>query len=255
MNCAYHTKNTASVNCQSCGRGLCPACDHRIRGFAYCQDCIVNGISLLQNQSSAQTPSYFATQARVSPFLATVLSLVFPGLGAAYLGKTVKALTHFALFTGLFQMAIMTRGTAVFVLGFMAAWLFSAIDTWRTAKSDGKNLSVLEESLTHKLNVHPLSWGIIFVIFGIVLFLPIPLGLKLFPILLVGLGVYLLIGHFRAEKKIETSNYNFTNPDNSSNQKQISAYSNVSEFRPNNFTDQSTRSSSARPTTRFGNRS
>ena len=41
MSCAYHLTNRAVVQCSRCGRPLCPACDHRIRGFPYCQDCIV----------------------------------------------------------------------------------------------------------------------------------------------------------------------------------------------------------------------
>ena len=47
MNCAYHIHNPAVVNCNGCGKPLCPACDHRIKGFPYCQDCIVMGVDLL----------------------------------------------------------------------------------------------------------------------------------------------------------------------------------------------------------------
>src|ERR1051326_124415 len=38
MYCSYHAKNPAVVQCNQCARGLCPACDHRVRGFRFCQD-------------------------------------------------------------------------------------------------------------------------------------------------------------------------------------------------------------------------
>ncbi|MDM7923150.1 MAG: hypothetical protein QUS14_12695, partial [Pyrinomonadaceae bacterium] len=52
-NCAYHSQNVAVVQCNGCGKALCPACDHRIKGFPYCQDCIVQGIDLLRQQANS----------------------------------------------------------------------------------------------------------------------------------------------------------------------------------------------------------
>ena len=54
MNCAYPMTNRAVVQCSRCARPLCPACDHRIRGFPYCQDCIVAGVEVLQQQQNTQ---------------------------------------------------------------------------------------------------------------------------------------------------------------------------------------------------------
>jgi hypothetical protein len=106
MNCAYHNQNVAVVGCNGCGKPLCPACDHRIKGFPFCQDCIVAGVELLRNHNnSAYVP---LVKAQTSPFFATVLSFVCPGLGAAYNGQTGKALIHFAVTVGLFQMALLT---------------------------------------------------------------------------------------------------------------------------------------------------
>ena len=53
MYCGYHAKNPAVVQCNQCARWLCPACDHRVRGFPFCQDCIVAGVELLRHHSSA----------------------------------------------------------------------------------------------------------------------------------------------------------------------------------------------------------
>jgi hypothetical protein len=57
MYCSYHAKNPAVVQCNQCARWLCPACDHRVRGFPFCQDCIVAGVELLRHQSTSPTRS------------------------------------------------------------------------------------------------------------------------------------------------------------------------------------------------------
>ena len=129
--CSYHAKNPAVVQCNQCARPLCPACDHRIRGFPFCQDCIVVGVELLQQQS--QSPASRVITRRSSPFVATLLSFV-PGLGAAYNGQTSKAIVHFAIFASFFQMAVLTQGVHFFVLGVLGTWLFAAVDACRTAQ-------------------------------------------------------------------------------------------------------------------------
>src|ERR1051326_4576125 len=86
--CSYHAKNPAVVQCNQCARWLCPACDHRVRGFPFCQDCIVAGVELLRH-SSSNSPTDILRR-KSSPFIATLLSFV-PGLGAAYNGQTSKA--------------------------------------------------------------------------------------------------------------------------------------------------------------------
>src|SRR6266545_1219646 len=116
MNCSYHTKNPATVQCSQCARSLCPACDHRIRGFPFCQDCIVAGVEMLRYQQSRTSDSHVIRR-KTSPFIATFLSFFVPGLGAAYNGQTSKAIVHFAVFASFFQMAVVTNGVTFFVLG------------------------------------------------------------------------------------------------------------------------------------------
>src|SRR5919204_2156785 len=125
MNCSYHTKNPATVQCSQCARPLCPACDHRIRGFPFCQDCIVAGVEMLRYQRSP-TSDANVIRRKTSPFIATLLSLFVPGLGAAYNGQTSKAIVHFAVFASFFQMAVITHGLLFFVLGVVGTWLFAA---------------------------------------------------------------------------------------------------------------------------------
>src|SRR5688500_19613297 len=130
MYCGYHAKNPAVVQCNQCARWLCPACDHRVRGFPFCQDCIVAGVELLRH-SSHTSPSNILRR-KSSPFVATLLSFV-PGLGAAYISQTYKAIVHFAIFACFFQMAVLMQGVLSFLLVVFGTWLLRAVDALLTA--------------------------------------------------------------------------------------------------------------------------
>lgn len=197
MNCAYHTQNAAVVGCNSCGKPLCPACDHRIKGFPYCQDCIVSGVELLRNYNQSSYAPIIKRQ--TSPFVATVLSFVCPGLGAAYNGQTAKALIYFAVFVGLFQMAVLTGAMPIFVLGFIGMWLFAALDSYRTARliRSGVTPNGAEDIIVQRFSGNPKLWGIVLTILGASFFLQAFFNIRFFiravlPVLLIGLGVYIL---------------------------------------------------------------
>ncbi len=215
MNCAYHNQNTAVVNCNGCGRSLCSACDHRIKGFPFCQDCIVSGIQLLrEHQSNSSAPN---VKRKTSPFIATVLSLICPGLGAAYNAQTTKALIHFAVFAGLLQMASLTGGMPLFVLGFLGMWLFAALDAFRTARliRSGANVDGAEDILVQKLSNNPKAWGVVLTILGLSFFLqPFFNFLMKFilPISLIGLGIYLLRNYFIKPKETQANYVDFDTP-------------------------------------------
>lgn len=211
--CAFHPSNFAAVQCDSCGRGLCPACDHRIRGFPFCADCIVTGIELLRvNQQTSGAKTFRQT----SSFAAAALSLFCPGLGAAYNGQTAKALVHFAVFVSLFQMAILTNGMPLFVLGFLGAWVFAAIDAGRTARHIrlGQAAETTEDLWLKRLTSKPLVWAIAFIGLGTAFFLHTTLGWRLpvreiLPLLLIALGVYWLVGYFRRKRETTEPAANF----------------------------------------------
>lgn len=205
MNCQYHPQNFAVVQCSNCGRALCPACDHRIKGFPYCQDCIVTGIDLLKQQRSIHVGSSQIAR-KGSPVLAVGLSLVCPGLGAAYNGQNARALAHFGVFVGLFQMAILTNGAPLFVLGFLGMWLFAAVDAFRTARAIKFGLSGSQEDLlTKQLAGNPLVWAISLIGLGVLFSAKTFFGInvpirELLPVLLVGLGVYWLIKYVQRKR-------------------------------------------------------
>ncbi len=207
MNCAYHSINTAVVNCNGCGKPLCPACDHRIKGFPFCQDCIVQGVEMLRQRSDNSTYVPFVKK-KTSPVIATILSLICPGLGAAYNGQTSKAIVYFAVFVGLFQLAVLTGGTALFVLGFIGMWLFAALDSWRTAQliRSGITPDGAEDIIVQRFAGNPKLWGIVLLAIGGLFFLQMFLRVgKLLkaalPILLIALGIYLLREYFFKQKE------------------------------------------------------
>lgn len=219
MNCAYHTQNAAVVGCNGCGKPLCPACDHRIKGFPYCQDCIVSGIELLRNYNQSSYAPIIKRQ--TSPFVATALSLVCPGLGAAYNGQTSKALIYFAVFVGLFQMAVLTEAMSVFVLGFLGMWLFAALDSFRTAWliRSGVTPNGAEDIIVQRFSGNPKLWGIVLTILGASLILQKFFNIRFFPrvilpVLLIGLGVYILRDYIFKPGKTEQNTSDYGNPAN-----------------------------------------
>jgi len=204
MNCAYHTQNGAVVQCNGCGKPLCPACDHRIKGFPYCQDCIVMGVDLLRQQNSSNYGPY--VKKSTSPFIAFILSVV-PGLGAAYNGQTVKALVYFGVAIGLFQLALLT-GIPLFAFGFLGMWAFSALDAWRTARMirAGVTPDVAEDILVKRFQGNPKLWGIVLGVLGLAFMLQNVFGLKgimrgVLPAMLIGLGIYILRGYIFKPKE------------------------------------------------------
>src|SRR5213083_786877 len=205
--CSYHPKNASVVQCNQCARQLCSACDHRIRGFPFCQDCIVAGVELLRQESqSSKSPSSYRNS---SPFVATLLSFV-PGLGAAYNGQTAKAIVRFAIFASFFQMAVLTQGMHFFVLGVLGTWLFAAVDACRTAQLMRAGLApdTEEDVIARRLYGNPLAWGITLMVIGTVFLLHTLLGLqlpikKLLPVALVALGAYMLFDYIRRRKGSE----------------------------------------------------
>jgi hypothetical protein len=212
MNCSYHPTNSAVVQCSRCARMLCPACDHRIRGFPYCQDCIVEGVELLQYQR-ARMGAPAQTRRKSSRIVALLLSFL-PGLGAAYNGQISKAVVHFAIFAGFIQMATITDANIFFVLGAVGMWLFAAVDAYRTAQLIRVGLAPDAESdaIARRLYGNPLAWGVVLVVLGTLFLLHMMFGLvlpmrQLLPVALVLLGAYMLFDHLRTRKSRDLASF------------------------------------------------
>jgi TM2 domain-containing membrane protein YozV len=156
----------------------------------------VTGVELLRSRNQSSYVPYVKRQ--VSPVIATVLSLVCPGLGAAYNGQTSKGLVHFAVFAGLFQLATI-GAMPLFVFGFIGMWLYAAVDAWRTARliRSGLTPDGAEDWILQRFKGNPKVWGIVLTVIGAMFllqrFLPMrSLMRAILPVLLIMLGIYLL---------------------------------------------------------------
>lgn len=215
MNCAYHPINVANARCSACMRGLCPACDHRIKGYAYCQDCIVAGIETLR-RSSRQDQRHSPRASEKSPGVAALLGVV-PGLGAAYNGQNIKALVHFAVIVGLWQIADILQ---VLFFGFAGVffYIYSIYDAHRSAQRlrMGEDLSAEDERLKQLLRENTHIWGSVLVGVGLLSALSLFISRwylsRLWPLFLVGIGLYLLREYHRARSISEPAMRSYRTP-------------------------------------------
>lgn len=204
MNCFYHQVTLANIRCRACTRPLCPACDHRVKGFTYCQDCIVAGVE--GRNSNAQPPRNFEIK---SPGLAALLSLI-PGLGSAYNGLIIKALVHFAVIVGLWEISDLFH-SKLFGWGGFAFYVYSMFNAFQDAKrlNSGADLSGEEAKLKQILREKTNVWGTGLIGIGALAILrwilPYSFISGLWPLLLIGLGIYLLF-MYRHEAKPRVTN-------------------------------------------------
>lgn len=197
MYCSYHTSSIAQVQCSSCARPLCRACDHRIKGYAYCQDCIVTGVQGLSRGYRTPRPVGSAR-------LAALFALI-PGMGAVYNRQNIKGVVHFVTIVGLFQLTSLRVAAGFFALGGIVAYLYSIIDAYRTAISiaRGESPAADEERFKRALIRRAPLIGILLILAGSMLVIeilrPFPLitFARLFPVGLILLGGYLLTRYFK----------------------------------------------------------
>jgi hypothetical protein len=156
---------------------------------------------------------------RSSPFVALALSLLVPGLGAAYNGQTSKALVHFGIFAGFFQIAVITNGGLFFVLGVLAAWLFASVDSYRTAQVIRAGLTPQAELdlIARRLYGNPLAWGVVLLMLGSIFLLHTVFNIQLpmRPLLGVGivlLGAYMLYDYLRSHRAQRKSAFDGRRP-------------------------------------------
>ncbi|MEP7338870.1 MAG: hypothetical protein ABI977_14140 [Acidobacteriota bacterium] len=204
MKCASHPMNLASARCSSCNRSLCSACDHRIKGYPYCQDCIVAGIEMLRQR--AGTGESARPREEKSPLAALLLGLV-PGLGAAYNGQPVKALVHFMMTAGLWTLADVFHSSleVTCALAGLAFYVYSLYDAFRSAQRlrTGADLREEDEQLKQFLRARTNLWGGLLVGIGALTTLHIAFPAqthRFWPLLLVAAGLY-LINEFRRSKR------------------------------------------------------
>lgn len=197
MYCSYHITSVARVQCSSCARPLCQACDHRIKGYPYCQDCIVLGVEGLSRNYNNVRPR---GRARLAALFA-----VLPGMGAVYNRQNIKAVVHFVTIICLFQLASLKVASGVFALAGLVFYLYSIIDAYRTAIliARGESPAADEERFKRSLIKRAPLIGILLIAGGLLLVLQIirPFAFltvaRLVPVALIILGGYLLTRYFK----------------------------------------------------------
>jgi len=205
MNCVFHPTNAAGARCSACERPLCPACDHRIKGSPYCQDCIVAGVEALRRNTVAGRHVFHQTGRREekSPLIALLLGLV-PGVGAAYNGQNIKALTHFLAVAGLWVLADVFRMPLEIVFGLGAAgfYFYSVYDAYQSAQRlrRGEDLRAEDERLKLFLQQRMNLFGALLIGVGALAMLNFWISNLLhhvWPVLLILAGAYLVRGYYR----------------------------------------------------------
>ena len=127
-----------------------------------------------------------------SPVVASFLSLLFPGIGSLYAGKTYKGLAFMAIFVYTVHALSWCSGSVAFLI---ALWGFAALEAYNDV--DGKVYS------------HDTGWGVFWIVLGASLLMltldvfEFRLFSKLWPILVIGLGIYLIILSLKGEVKNE----------------------------------------------------
>ncbi|MGE5204517.1 MAG: LiaI-LiaF-like domain-containing protein [Chlamydiota bacterium] len=219
MNCAVHTETPAVAYCRTCGKALCAACKRDVRGVIYCEDCLAQRLQDVMPPAGAPAPGAVPTGAPVvvvpssgpNPALAAVLAAFFPfGVGAVYCAQYAKGLAHMLIFAFLVWGAS-SGGDAqatFFGLGIAFFYIYQIVDAHRSAKAlqigqpapDPFGLGqVLGGGGKTSLSNVP-TGALILIALG-VLFLVGNLGLfdfhifhrLVFPIFLIGLGVWIFL--------------------------------------------------------------
>jgi hypothetical protein len=216
MVCAYHTQISAQVHCSNCNRGLCTSCDHRIKGFPYCQDCIVSGIQLLQKsyhqQGNNYQTSYRPKGSSAGKAFLALLFAIFPSGGAIFNRQNLKAVVQFISIFGLFYLG---KVSPFFGLAGMAFYFHSVIDSYRTARAiaEGESPSENEERYKFTLIKRAPAIGVALILIGLVVFIHLihPLYAfisfaRLVPVALIILGGYLLTRYFKQSREFSSDN-------------------------------------------------
>jgi len=186
MKCSYHPPVDATEFCSACSRPLCAECAHQIKSKIYCQDCLVRGAEWAAAVKDLRIPAD-------SPKRAAACAII-PGIGAVYNGEYLKALTYFAVFAAL---AIMGDDVhPVFGFGAAVFLVFTMFDAYRSA--EGKARARLDSAPAPSLAVErsSMAWGVFLMVLGVIFLLqriiPYHFISRLWPLLFIALGVYLV---------------------------------------------------------------
>jgi Ca2+/Na+ antiporter len=126
-------------------------------------------------------------------------------MGAVYNRQNLKAVVHFMAVVGLFQFAGLNVAPAVFTLCGIVAYIYSIIDSYRTAQliAQGESPAANEEQFKRSLARHAPAIGLVLIFIGAVIvartiwLVSFATMARIFPVFLIILGGYLLTRYFK----------------------------------------------------------
>jgi hypothetical protein len=220
MNCQNHAQTPATAYCRSCGKPVCDECRRDAFGTVYCADHTPAPAPTMPPPPMG--PPAFATPAPgappygaapgyvysdVSPGLALFLGLI-PGVGAIYNGQYAKGIVHAIIWGMLISIcdSRAARGLEPVFVMLVIAWIaYMAFEAYHTARKRRAGEPVDEYSSILDMrggrNHVPMA-GIVLIGLGALLLLhtldllDFEYVTRFWPVLLIGLGVYLLAGRF-----------------------------------------------------------
>jgi hypothetical protein len=187
MKCTYHPAVESIEPCHACRKPLCSDCTHKIKGKAYCQDCLIEGAEWAATIKGLKLPSDSPRRA--------ALCAIIPGLGAVYNSEYLKAITYFAVWAALAMLG--GRVSGVFVFAAIVFVLFTMFDAYRCAEAKVRlKLQPVPVSETARQDKTIIGWGVFLMILGIFFLLEnvIPWHFlnRLWPLIFIALGAYLV---------------------------------------------------------------
>jgi hypothetical protein len=200
MKCTYHPATETQVLCSTCNKPLCAECSHQIKGNVFCQECLVQGAEWASSMKGLKLPTD-------SPKRAALISLI-PGMGAVYNGDYVKAITFFAVFAALTMMA--DRVADIFGFAAFSFLVFTMFDSYRAAEAANRARVMgggapLEPTSGKDRTVA--GWGIFLIVLGVIFLLqnliPFRFLERLWPLVFIGIGAYLVYYYLTANKSTD----------------------------------------------------
>jgi Domain of unknown function (DUF5668)/B-box zinc finger len=212
MKCAVHPEVEASGYCRNCGKPMCTVCVRPVRDVLYCEECLAKVVGLPPAQPAGTAEGAGASvlppgpaaggvprPVTGSPVLVFFMGLI-PGLGAIYNGEYNKALLHIVVFAGIILGLNLDLGggaDALLVCALVVFPFYMAIDAVRSLKGrqTGEAYQDPLENWTKGRAIGPIlliGLGGLFLLRNFGFFEWFRVREIFFPLLLIGLGVWLL---------------------------------------------------------------
>ena len=188
MQCRMHPTTSASNMCSECGTWVCDACTITIENRLFCRPCLAK-LAVEPKEKSVRGYSWG---------LLILLSCILPGVNYMYLGLVKRGLAAVSFFFVLVYLMAVTIWPVTLMFGMGAAvfWLtciFDGINIRRRLEHGESVPDGIEDILPiiqrHKTKI---ACVIILIIAFIVISTVISLLLRLLPLVIIVLGLYVL---------------------------------------------------------------